>query len=63
MEDLLWGIWNGWTAFPLLLLHVFGIWNRYPVYNVFRDGGWYQFGYLLGAASPLLSFKVHISRD
>lgn len=54
IEDILWGLWNGLTAWPLLLLHVAGIWERYPVYNVGRDGGWYQFGFLLGAGSPFL---------
>ena len=32
---------------------VFEIWDKYPVYNVVRDSGWYQFGYLLGAGSPV----------
>jgi hypothetical protein len=53
MEDFLWGLWNGITAWPLLVLHVFSIWERYPVYNVGRDGGWYQFGFLLGSGSPV----------
>ncbi|GAB4338402.1 MAG: hypothetical protein Kow0010_26750 [Dehalococcoidia bacterium] len=54
MEDFLWGLWNGLTAWPLLVLHVFDVWRQYPVYNVGRDGGWYQFGFLLGAGSPFL---------
>jgi hypothetical protein len=54
MENFLWGIWNGITAWPLLVLHVFNVWDRYPVYNVGRDSGWYQFGFLLGSASPFL---------
>ncbi len=54
IEDILWGLWNGITAWPLLLFHAFDIWERYPVYNLNRDGGWYQFGFLLGAGSPLL---------
>ena len=54
IEDFLWGLWNGVTAWPLLVLHVFDIWDRFPVYNPARDGGWYQFGFLLGAGSPLL---------
>jgi hypothetical protein len=48
----LWGLWNGMTAWPLLIIHIFDAWERYPVYNVGRDGGWYQFGFLLGAGSP-----------
>ncbi len=54
MEDFLWGLVNGITAWPLLILHVFSIWDRYPVYNVVRNGGWYQFGFLIGAGSPIL---------
>ncbi|MEP7215296.1 MAG: hypothetical protein ABI782_03535 [Anaerolineaceae bacterium] len=54
MEDFLWGLLNGITAWPLLLLHVFGIWDRYPVFNIGRASGWYEFGFLLGAGSPAL---------
>ena len=54
MENFLWGIWNGITAWPLLIVHIFGAWERFPVYNVPRDAGWYQFGFLLGAGSPVL---------
>jgi len=38
----------------LLIIHVFGGWTRFAVYDVLRDGGWYQFGFLLGSGSPLL---------
>lgn len=54
MENLLWGLWNGITAWPLLIAHVFGLLTYYPVYDVVRDSGWYQFGFLLGSGSPLL---------
>jgi hypothetical protein len=54
MEDFLWGLVNGITAWPLLILHVFSIWDRYPVYNVGRNVAWYQFGFLLGSGSPIL---------
>lgn len=33
MEDFLWGLWNGITAWPILIAHVFGAWERFPVYN------------------------------
>lgn len=56
MEDFLWGLWNGVSAWPVLIAHVFGIWERFPVYNIGRDEGWYQFGYLLGAGSPIMGF-------
>lgn len=56
MADFLYGLLNGITAWPLLILHVFGIFAEFPVYNIARDGGWYQFGFLIGAGSPLLGF-------
>ena len=54
IENVLWGVWNGLTAWPLLILHAVNILEQYPVYNIARDGGWYQFGFLLGAGSPFL---------
>lgn len=54
MADFLWGLWNGITAWPLLIIHVFGGWDRFPVYDVLRDGGWYQLGFLIAAGSPFL---------
>ena len=53
MEDFLWGCWNGATAMPLLVLHLFDVWTEYPVFNVARNGAWYQFGFLLGVGSTL----------
>jgi hypothetical protein len=52
LEIFLWGLWNGITAWPLLVLHIFGIWTQYPVYNTALNTGWYQFGFLLGCGSP-----------
>jgi hypothetical protein len=54
LENILYGLLNGLTAWPLLVLHVFGVFTQYPVYDVARDTGWYQFGFLIGAGSPLL---------
>ena len=31
LETFLWGVWNGISAWPLLILHVFAIWDKYPV--------------------------------
>ncbi len=60
LEDLLFGLLNGITAWPLLLLHVFGFFMQFPVYEVARNTAWYQFGFLLGAGSPLLGLlKKH----
>lgn len=52
--DLLWGIWNGLTAWVVLIAHAFGAWDGFPFYNVERSGNWYDFGFLLGAGSPFL---------
>jgi hypothetical protein len=52
--DLLWGFWNGLTAWIVLVVHVFGGWEQFPFYNEARSGNWYDFGFLLGAGSPLL---------
>jgi hypothetical protein len=53
-QDLLWGFWNGLTAWIVLVVHVFGSWGGFPLYNAARSGNWYPFGFLLGAGSPLL---------
>lgn len=52
--DLLWGLWNGLTAWIVLIVHVFGGWEQFPFYNAARSGGWYDLGFLLGAGSPFL---------
>ena len=54
MSHFLWGLWNGITAWPLLITHVFGWLDQYPVYNLGRNSGWYQFGFLAGSGSPFL---------
>jgi hypothetical protein len=53
-QDFLWGFWNGVTAWIVLIAHAFGAWKAFPFYNVVRSGNWYDFGFLLGAGSPLL---------
>ena len=53
-QDLLWGVWNGFTAWVVLIVHFFGAWESFPLYNVGRSGNWYDFGFLLGAGSPFL---------
>jgi hypothetical protein len=35
------------------VVHVFGGWHQYPFFNVKRSGSWYDFGFLLGAGSPI----------
>lgn len=56
LENFLFGLFNGITAWPLLLLHIFGIFTQFPVYDVARNTAWYQFGFLIGAGSPILGF-------
>ena len=53
-HDLLWGLWNGLTAWIVLIVHIFGGWERFPFYDVSRAGNLYDLGFLLGAGSPLL---------
>lgn len=53
-QHLLWGFWNGLTAWIVLIAHAFGGWERYPFYNAVRSGNWYDVGFLLGAGSPFL---------
>jgi hypothetical protein len=53
-HDLLWGFWNGLTAWIILIAHVFGAWDRFPFYDPARRGNWYDFGFLVGAGSPFL---------
>ena len=52
--DLLWGFWNGLTAWIVLVVHVFGGWDQFPFYNTARSGNWYDLGFLIGAGSPIL---------
>jgi hypothetical protein len=52
--DCLWGFWNGLTGWIVLLVHVFGGWSEFPFYDVARSGNRYDFGFLVGAGSPLL---------
>jgi hypothetical protein len=55
-HDLLWGLWNGVTAWIVLIAHALDGWDQFPVYDVDRGGNWYDFGFLLGTGSPLLGF-------
>ena len=43
--DLPWGFWNGLTAWIVLVVHVFGGWTEFPVFDVARNGNWYTFGF------------------
>jgi hypothetical protein len=52
-QDLLWGIWNGLTAWIVLIAHALGQWQGFPFYDTSRGGNWYDLGFLIGAGSPL----------
>ena len=52
-QDLLWGAWNGCTAWIVLLAHFLGFWDQFPFYNQARSGNWYDLGFLIGAGSLL----------
>lgn len=51
-EQLLWGFWNGFTAWLVFIVHVFGGWQEFPVYDLLRSGNWYDLGFILGAGTP-----------
>ena len=53
-QDLLWGLWNGASAWVVLIAHAFDAWNRFPFYDTERSGNWYDLGFLIGAGSPFL---------
>lgn len=55
-QDLFMGFWNGFTAWIIFIVHLFGGWPEFPFYDFARSGNWYDFGFLLGAGSPLLGF-------
>lgn len=48
------GFCSGLTAWIVLIVHVFGGWRDYPLYDVAHSGNWYDFEFLLGAGSPFL---------
>ena len=52
-QDLLWGAWNGCTAWIVLLAHIVGWWGQFPLYNEGRSGNWYDLGFLIGAGALL----------
>ena len=53
-QDLLWGLWNGITAWVVLIVHIFGGWDSAKIYDELRRGNWYDLGFLIGAGSPFL---------
>lgn len=55
-HDLLWGIFNGFTGWIVVIGHIFGVLEGQPLYDIARQGNWYDAGFLIGAGSPLLGF-------
>lgn len=55
-HDLLWGIFNGFTGWIVVIGHIFGFFESQPLYDIARQGNWYDAGFLTGAGSPLLGF-------
>ena len=39
-QDLLIGYWNGVTSWIVFLVHLFGAWGHFPLYDAARSGGW-----------------------
>lgn len=33
LQDLLWGFWNGLTAWIVFIIHIFGGWQNFPFYR------------------------------
>jgi hypothetical protein len=51
MENFLWGLLDGIIAWPTLVVNLFG--GDYEIFQDRRGDGWYAFGFLLGASSPI----------
>ncbi|MBN9391398.1 MAG: hypothetical protein J0I20_25430 [Chloroflexi bacterium] len=62
-QDLFLGFWNGFTAWIVFIVHLFGGWPEFPFYDFAHGGNWYDFGFLVGAGSPLLGFMGAGSRS
>lgn len=43
------GLWHGFICLFTLIISVFS--NSVTIYEVHNDGGWYNFGFVLGAAA------------
>jgi hypothetical protein len=50
-KDMLWGFWNGMTAWFVLIAHAFGKLQRQPVFDAKRTARWYAFGFLVGVSA------------
>lgn len=55
-HDVLWGLFNGFTGWIVVIAHIFGFMEDQALYDPVRSGNWYDVGFLLGAGSPLLGF-------
>jgi hypothetical protein len=53
-HDLRRELWNGLTAWVVLLVHVGGGWEQFPLYDAVRGGDWCDVGFLVGAGAPVL---------
>lgn len=53
-HDLLWGLFNGFTGWIVVIGHIFDFLDGQPLYDIERAGTWYDIGFLAGAGSPLL---------
>jgi hypothetical protein len=56
-HDLLWGFWNGFTIWIVLIAHIFNVWESQPFYDSVRAGTWYDLGFAIGTTSPLLASR------
>ncbi len=47
-HDLLWDFWNGFSAWIVLIAHLFGVWDHQAVYDANRGESWYGLGFVMG---------------
>lgn len=50
-KDMLWGFWNGITAWFVLIAHALGKLRGRPIFDAGRRSTWYAFGFLIGATA------------
>jgi hypothetical protein len=51
-QDILWGLWNGATAWALVIARAFDGWKEFTLYDSTRSG-WYDLSFLIGANLPI----------
>lgn len=55
------GLWDGWTVEWAFIANLFG--GHYGLYETHNNGGWYDFGYILGICVLLGGARYATDRD